>query len=95
MSELIANPIVSEIKSVVDNAKHNMVTQINNELIQTYWHIGEIIVKHEQNNEERVKYGEYTLKQLSKELTAEFGKGFSIANLQNMRKFYSKNKKER
>ena len=88
MSELIANPIVSEIRSVVDNARLNIVAQINDELIQTYWHIGEIIVKHEQNNEERAKYGEYTLKQLSKELTAEYGRGFSRSNLQNMRAIY-------
>ena len=37
---------------------------------------------------ERADYGKQTLKELSKALTAEFGKGFSRANLQSMRSFY-------
>ncbi|MFI3227809.1 MAG: PDDEXK nuclease domain-containing protein [Clostridia bacterium] len=88
MSELTVNPVINEIKTLLENARANVVTQINNELISTYWHIGEVIVRFEQNNNARANYGEYTLKSLSKELTAEFGKGFSIANLQNMRRFY-------
>ena len=47
-----------------------------------------IDIQHEQENRERAYYGKQTLKQLSKELTAEFGKGFSRSNLQNMRAFY-------
>ena len=58
------------------------------ELLSTYWNIGKIIVEHEQENNDRADYGKQTLKQLSKELTAEFGKGFSRSNLQNMHAFY-------
>ncbi len=88
MSELMVSPVIGEIKTLLENSRANVVRQINSELISTYWHIGEIIVRFEQNDKVRAGYGEYTLKSLSKELTAEFGKGFSIANLQNMRKFY-------
>ena len=54
----------------------------------TYWNIGRIIVEYEQQNQIRADYGKQTLKELSKELTREFGKGFSRSNLQNMRAFY-------
>ncbi len=61
---------------------------MNNELLSTYWHIGRIIAEYEQTVPERADYGKQTLKELSKALTAEFGKGFSRANLYNMRQFY-------
>ena len=57
-------------------------------MITSYWKIGEIIVRYEQNDSIRAEYGEQTLKHLSKELTKEFGRGFSRSNLQNMRAFY-------
>lgn len=65
-----------------------MAQQVNTELLATYWHIGRIIVEYEQKNEIRAEYGKQTLKELSKVLTDEFGKGFSRSNLQNMRAFY-------
>ena len=37
---------------------------------------------------ERAEYGQYLLAYLSERLTAEFGKGFTVANLRNMRQFY-------
>lgn len=61
---------------------------MNNELLSTYWNIGRIIAEYEQTVPERADYGKQTLKELSKALTAEFGKGFSRANLYNMRQFY-------
>ena len=57
-------------------------------MLSTYWNIGEIIVKYEQKNNDRAEYGKQTLKEISKTLTEEFGKGFSRSNLQNMRAFY-------
>ena len=47
-----------------------------------------MIVEEEQNGKERAEYGKQILKGLSEQLTKEFGKGFSVDNLQNMRKFY-------
>lgn len=61
---------------------------MNTELLSTYWNVGRIIVEHEQNSQERAAYGKQTLKALSKELTKEFGKGFSVSNIQFMRRFY-------
>lgn len=65
-----------------------MATQVNSELLNTYWSIGRIICEHEQSDPERADYGKQTIKELSKALTKEFGKGFSRSNLQNMRQFY-------
>lgn len=56
--------------------------------IQNYFQIGRIIVEHEQDSRNRAEYGKQVLKQLSRELTKEFGKGFSVSNLQFMRRFY-------
>ncbi len=81
-------PIFEEIKKLLTNARQRVATQVNAELLYTYWNVGQIIIKHEQENKERAEYGKQLLKQLSRELTQEFGKGFSRANLYNMRLFY-------
>ena len=80
--------MINEIKVILQNSKSNIAQHVNTELLTSYWSIGKIIVEHEQNNNERAEYGKQTLKELSKTLTAEFGKGFSRSNLQNMRAFY-------
>ena len=82
------SPIVQEIKTVLDTARSNVARQVNSELLNTYWNIGRIICEYEQTDSVRADYGKQTLKVLSKELTKEFGKGFSRANLYNMRLFY-------
>lgn len=81
-------PVVQEIKTVLDTARHNVAKQVNNELLHTYWSIGKIICEYEQSEPGRADYGKQTLKELARTLTAEFGKGFSRSNLQNMRAFY-------
>ncbi len=88
MNNSIITPIIHEIREILDEARKNVAREVNNELIVSYWKIGEIIVRYEQNENIRAKYGEQTLKQMSKILTNEFGKGFSRSNLQNMRAFY-------
>ena len=81
-------PIVQEIKGVLDTARSNVARQVNSELLSTYWNIGRIICEYEQSDSSRADYGKQTLKALSKELTKEFGKGFSVSNIQFMRRFY-------
>ncbi len=91
MNSIVSLPessVVQEIKNVLNTARGNVAKQVNNELLMTYWKIGEIIVRYEQDDNIRASYGEQTLRQLSKVLTQELGKGFSRSNLQNMRSFY-------
>ena len=82
------NSMINEIRELLLNARQRVTVQVNTELLSTYWNIGKIIVEYEQENKERADYGKQTLKQLSKDLTEEFGKGFSVSNLYNMRLFY-------
>lgn len=89
MNELINNnDMIQEIKELLISARTRVASAVNSELISTYWNIGRIIVTHEQQNNVRAEYGKQTLKELSKTLTNEFGKGFSRSNLQNMRLLY-------
>ena len=84
----ILSPAVSEIRKLLEKSRRRVASQVNQELLTTYWQIGEIIVRYEQNEKVRAAYGESTLRQLSKELTRELGKGFSVSNIQFMRRFY-------
>lgn len=84
MSDLThTNSMMNEIRELLLNARQRMAVQVNTELLSTYWNVGKIIVEHEQENKDRADYGKQTLKELSKELTKEFGKGFLflISNL--------------
>jgi hypothetical protein len=57
-------------------------------MVEAYWKIGQRILKGEQGGASKAVYGEGLIKSLSRELTAEFGRGFSYANLRNFRQFY-------
>ena len=82
------NIVVHEIGDLLAAARSNVARQVNNELLSTYWNIGRIISEYEQTVPERADYGKQTLKELSKALTNEFGKGFSVSDIQFMRRFY-------
>lgn len=84
----IDSPMIVEIKLLLENARKNVAQQVNTELLTTYWQIGRIIVEYEQKNEIRAEYGKQAMRELSKVLSAEFGKGFSVSNIQFMRRFY-------
>lgn len=90
MDELMYSvDLVDEIGNLITNARKNVVKKVNNELLETYWNIGRVIVEDELKNE-RGEYGKKQLISLSKTLTKRFGKGFSRANLYNMKMFYTK-----
>jgi predicted nuclease of restriction endonuclease-like (RecB) superfamily len=79
---------INDIKAILLQARTIAYQAINSAMTEAYWHIGKRIVEEEQQGNDRAKYGEHLLTELSKNLTAEFGKGFSTANLRNMRQFY-------
>ena len=56
-------------------------------MVEAYWNIGKSIIE-EQGGNEKAEYGTGLLKELSKQMTQNFGKGFTVANLKNMRQFY-------
>ncbi|MFV8357363.1 PDDEXK nuclease domain-containing protein, partial [Flavobacterium sp. XS1P32] len=79
---------IQEIKQILITARQQSYRAINLAMIEAYWKIGQKIVVQEQNGKEKANYGEAVLKELSKNLSAEFEKGFSSANLRNFRQFY-------
>ncbi len=81
-------PLVDSISEAILNARKKLASHINSTMTETYWQIGKYIVEYEQGGQAKVAYGTSTLTELSKQLTARFGRGFSRPNLVNMRKFY-------
>jgi len=80
--------LIDSIKQVVTDARAQVYRSTNTILLQMYWDIGKLIVEDEQEGEKRAEYGKNVLKNLSKQLTIEFGKGFDESNLRNIRQFY-------
>ncbi len=69
-------------------ARKSAKTAVNLAMVYAYYEIGRMIVEEEQHGQNRAAYGEQILKELSNFLTVKFGKGFSVANLKNIRQFY-------
>ena len=88
MTQLTENKIFSQIKDLLHSAKQRIVSSVNMQMVQTYFEIGKIIVEYEQGGNRKAEYGKSTLKELSFKLTGEFGRGFSVQNLERMRSFY-------
>jgi predicted nuclease of restriction endonuclease-like (RecB) superfamily len=82
------NQFIVELKKIISSAKKFAYSAINFAQVQQNWLIGQRIVEQEQNGKARAEYGKHVIELASKELTAEFGKGFSKTNLKNIRDFY-------
>lgn len=80
--------LFKNIKALLHNARSQVIKTINSAMVNTYFEIGRLIVEHEQKGNVKAEYGAETLKTLSKQLSNEFGKGFSLRNIETMRKFY-------
>lgn len=81
--------IYQTIKTILQTARDKAYKQVNFIMVEAYWNIGKQIVEEEQKGEDRAKYGSYLIKELSKRLSEEFGRGFSTQSLWNMRQFYN------
>ncbi|MDW7661188.1 MAG: PDDEXK nuclease domain-containing protein [Bacillota bacterium] len=79
--------VYDSIKEVLTNAREKAYKAVNFAMVEAYWNVGKLIVEAQDGNE-RAEYGEELLKDLSKDLTREFGKGFTVTNLRYMRQFY-------
>lgn len=86
--ELQNKVLFQQVVELLQNARQQIIFTVNSTMIFTYFEIGKMIVEEEQNGKERAEYGKQILKGLSQQLTNEFGKGFSMRNLEQIRKFY-------
>jgi len=77
--------IANRVKEIIEQTRNNVAMVVNRELLSAYWQIGKLISMREDGGD--ISERAFMLS-LSKALTDEFGRGFSRANLINMRKFY-------
>ena len=75
------NNYIAEIKQIIAEAKTQVYSVVNSTMVKAYWLIGKRIVKEEQEGKERADYGKEIIKTVSSELSKEFGRGFSITNI--------------
>ncbi len=80
--------LYAQVVTLLQSAKGQVLRTVNQTMVLTYFEIGRLLVEEEQGGEEKAQYGKELLKGLSKVLTKEFGKGFSVTNLERMRLFY-------
>ncbi len=80
--------LYDSIRLILLESRGHAYAAVNSAMVAAYWQIGRAIVENEQNGQKRGAYGKGVLKNLSERLTAEFGKGFDVRNLRNMRQFY-------
>lgn len=84
----IKSDLTERIALLLHQARKQVVQSINQTMVFTYFEIGRMIVEEEQAGKERADYGKQLLKGLSAQLIKEFGRGFSVENLDRMRYFY-------
>ena len=85
----IQNDFYNKVADLLKEARRSVVQVVNKTMVYTYFEIGRMIVEEEQKGKERAEYGKQLLKELSNQLNSEFGKGFSVTNLQQMKNFYN------
>ena len=81
-------PLIVEVRRLIQSARRGVASVVDTFQVMTNFEIGRRIVEHEQKGETRAAYGAELLKELSAQLTKEFGKGFSPVNLSHMRRFF-------
>ncbi|WP_257293861.1 PDDEXK nuclease domain-containing protein [Endozoicomonas sp. YOMI1] len=84
----LSQSLLQAIRGVLVQARSQLQQTVNHTMVQTYWQLGRLIVEHEQQGKARAEYGKQQLQTLSEQLTTEFGRGFDVRNLRNMRAFY-------
>ena len=80
--------LFENIKALLHEARSAVARNINTAMVITYFEIGRMIVEHEQEGAKRAEYAKEVLKSVSQRLTPEFGRGFSVNNLELMRRLY-------
>ena len=87
-NEIQPNFLFENIKNLIKESQNRIITAISNTMSLTYFEIGRMIVEEEQKGELRANYGKQIIKTLSIKLTKDFGQGFSMRNIEQMRQFY-------
>jgi predicted nuclease of restriction endonuclease-like (RecB) superfamily len=86
--ELAVGSCLERVRQILEGARRGALLAVNSAMLTAYWEIGREIVEEEQRGQERATYGERLIAHLSRHLSAEFGRGYSAANLWLIRQFY-------
>ena len=84
----IERKFIEDIKGMLSTARQQAFSLVNKSMVHAYWSIGKRITEEEMKGAARATYGSYLIKQLSIELSKEYGKGFDERELRKMRQFY-------
>ena len=87
VGELVEKELFKNVRAILAKARATVYAVANSAMVKAYWNVGREIVE-KQGGASRAKYGDGLIKSLAVRLTAEFGDGFTAANLFNMRQFY-------
>jgi predicted nuclease of restriction endonuclease-like (RecB) superfamily len=80
--------LFANIRKIIDETRKEIVRTTNNKMVTAYFHVGKLIVEYEQRGKQKADYAAFTLQTLSAQLNELYGRGFSVDNLENMRRFY-------
>ena len=80
--------ILSELVDLLEGARRISARAVNAVMTASYWEVGRRIVEFEQGGKKRADYGEALVERLSGDLSAKFGRGFSLQNLYKYRQFF-------
>ncbi len=80
--------VLASVVDVLEAARRTSARAVNALMTAAYWEIGRRIVECEQGGADRADYGEALVKRLSGDLSQRFGRGFSLTNLKQFKKFY-------
>lgn len=88
MNPVPISSLFQSVKTILDTASRNVYRAANSAMVAAYWEIGRLIVEEEQGGSLKADYGKNVSRELSANLTMEFGRGYSVSNLKNFRQFY-------
>ena len=81
--------LVERVVTIIDEARSRVLRTVNSEMVLSNWHVGREIVEYVQRGEARAEYGETVIEDLSRQLQARVGRGYSTTNLRYFRTFYT------
>ena len=79
--------LLADLRSLIQAARQRVATVANATQTMLYWHVGRRLLK-ENLQDARAAYGKQILATVSRELTLEFGRGFSYAAVNRMIQFF-------
>lgn len=87
-ADAVTSPLFGRVREILDAARVNIARTVNTSQVVANWLIGREIVEEEQRGKKRADYGIKALADLSARLGREYGRGYSVDNLEAFRQFY-------